>query len=192
MAKIVGTSKADTLRGTSAADQIFGLANDDSIYGGGGNDGLHGDDGADYLQGDKGNDIIYGGSGNDGIVGGPGNDSINGGLDGDLIYGGSGNDRFYYNSTQGAPVGDYEQISDFAKGDIIDLSAIDAQESRAGNQNFTFIGNRDFTAAGQVHAYYDNVNHWTVVEGSTDSDFAPEFQIILNSGYAVSAADFFL
>lgn len=189
---INGYGGADTLRGGEGADKIFGDANDDFIYGGKGGDALHGDDGADFIDGGNGNDVIYGGSGNDGINGGGGSDSIYGGLDGDLIYGGSGNDHFYYNAKEGAPVGDFEQIADFARGDKLELSAIDAKESQSGNQAFTFIGTQDFTAAGQLHYYIDEVNHWAVVEGNTDSDFNPEFQIILNTAYHITAADIVL
>lgn len=189
---INGYGGADTLRGGEGNDKIYGDANDDFIYGGKGNDNLHGDDGADFIDGGNGNDVIYGGTGNDGLSGGAGSDSIWGGLDGDLIYGGSGNDHFYYNAKEGAPIGDFEQIADFAKGDKLHLEAIDAQESRSGNQTFSFIGAADFSAAGQLHTYYDEVNQWTVVEGNVDSDFNPEFQIILNTGYAITAADIVL
>ncbi|MFO1243334.1 MAG: calcium-binding protein [Rickettsiales bacterium] len=210
MAKINGTSKADVLYGTvnpdiingyggadelrggGGNDKIWGGANDDFIYGGAGSDSLHGDDGSDYLQGGSGNDFIIGGTGNDGISGNGGDDTIQGGFDGDLIYGGAGNDRFVYNTKEAAPVGDFEQIADFAQGDKLDLSGIDANDSRAGNQTFTFIGNQPFSGAGQVHYYVDTTNHWTVVEGNVDADFMPEFQIILNSNYIITATDIVL
>lgn len=189
---INGYGGADELRGAGGNDKIWGGANDDFIYGGIGNDTLHGEDGADYLEAGNGNDVLYGGTGNDGLSGGSGSDTLQGGFDGDLIYGGGGNDHFIYNTKEAAPVGDFEQIADFARGDKLHLETIDAQESRAGDQAFTFIGNASFTAAGQLHAYFDAANNWTVVEGNVDSDFSPEFQIILNNGYLLSAADIVL
>lgn len=210
MAKINGTSKADVLYGTVDEDKIYGFggsdnlygkagndaiwggANDDVIYGESGADTLRGEDGADLLQGDNGYDLLYGATGNDGISGGRGNDSIWGGFDGDLIYGGEGKDHFFYGTKEAAPVGDREQIADFEKGDVLHLEDIDASESRAGNQAFAFIGNAGFSDAGQIRTVYDAVYNWVIIEGNVDGDFAPEFQIILNSAYAITTADIVL
>src|SRR3954468_2208338 len=55
--------------------------------------------------------------------GGVGDDSIDGGPDDDQLWGGPGNDQFLFKSVSAA---NGDQIMDFAQGDIIDLSAIDA------------------------------------------------------------------
>lgn len=57
--------------------------------------------------------------------------------------------------------------------DQIDLQDIDAHELLSGNQAFTWIGNAAFTAAGQLR--YSG----GVLQGSTDADAAPEFEIQL-------------
>jgi hypothetical protein len=66
-ARIVGTSKNDTLRGTSASDSISGGGGADKIYGLGGND---------TLSGGPGNDVISGGPGADKVTCGPGRDRV--------------------------------------------------------------------------------------------------------------------
>ena len=66
-----------------------------------------------------------------------------------------------------------------ADGDLVDLSAIDANTGASGNQAFTWIGRADFTAAGQVRWYTyrsDGMLH-EVIELNTGGASGPEMQI---------------
>ncbi len=101
MARIRGTTGAETLSGTGLADTITGLAGNDILLGGGGNDTLyadagndtaHGGDGADRIFGGYGNDTLTGGAGLDRLYGGNDTDNISGGTENDFIDGGAGND----------------------------------------------------------------------------------------------------
>jgi serralysin len=107
------------------------------LSGGIGNDDLSGGADEDDLRGDGGDDLLIGGAGNDRVIGGTGYDHA---------YGGSGADTFVFLSVADFKPDGYvsarscEAIWDFAAGDRIDLSAIDANTQVAGNQAFTFVG----------------------------------------------------
>lgn len=55
------------------------------------------------------------------------------------LTGGGGNDRFVFNG-----LGARDTIDDFNRGDLIDLSAIDANGALAGGGVFAFIGAATF------------------------------------------------
>lgn len=67
MAKIIGTSKANTLKGKWTTDNIYGNGGDDDIKGG---------SGSDWLQGGTGNDELTGGAGHDTFVFSSGRDEF--------------------------------------------------------------------------------------------------------------------
>lgn len=105
----------------------------------------------DLLTGNRLSNVIEGGDGADVIDGADGADVITGGLGGDTIAGGGGSDRFIFNSVAESRAGNSDWLVDYRGNDIIDLSAIDADESLAGNQAFSFIGSSGFTrTAGEL------------------------------------------
>lgn len=164
-----------TLTGAAA---INGTGNEKNnvIIGTGANNVLSGMDGNDTLNSGYGNDLLDGGNGDDLLIGGAGADALIGGL---------GTDIFKYNSVNDSPAGaGRDVLLDFqggaAIGDRIDLSLIDANTLVVGNQAFTYIGSTAFTGAGQLR-YADGT-----LSGSTDADAAPEFQIQLLGGPALS------
>jgi serralysin len=79
------------------------------------------------------------------LSGGAGNDRLLGGDGVDFLTGGSGNDRFIaeINATKvgwkDGPIS-LDVITDFARGDKIDLSGIDANSLASGFQSFSFKG----------------------------------------------------
>ncbi|MBD2494260.1 M10 family metallopeptidase C-terminal domain-containing protein [Nostoc sp. FACHB-280] len=164
--------------GGANADAIAG----DDLNGGGvpGNDFLAGLDGDDLIAGLGGNDTLYGGFGNDILIGGSGKDTL---------YGDAGNDIFQYDLASDSQPGSLRDIiKDFVgngdlAGDRIDLSRIDANVSISGNQAFTFIGTRAFTAAGQIR--YSG----GILQGNTDSNLAPNFEIQLEGSPQLVASD---
>jgi len=121
-----------------------------------GNDTLFGMGGNDNLLGGAGDDWIDGGSGNDTMSGSTGNDTLRGGTGVDSLEGGTGNDVFDFDdiSESGVGVGLRDIIADFVQGqDRIDLNTIDANSGSSGNQDFSFIGTADFSAAAQVRYF---------------------------------------
>ena len=115
MARIRGTSVAETLTGTTANDSIYGLEGNDTLNGGDGNDTLDGGYGNDSLNGGNGNDRIVGANGNDvmfgvagidRLYGGNGQDSASGGADADFIDGGRDDDNISVGGVTGLNGGD--------------------------------------------------------------------------------------
>ena len=63
-----------------------------------------------------------------------------------------------------------DTIADFASGDRIDLSAIDARTGTAANDAFGFIGEAAFTGvAGQLRVGSDGAGGW-LIEGDINGD----------------------
>src|SRR5262249_18197472 len=88
-------------------------------------------------------DILTGNNGDNVLNGGAGNDRLTGGLGQDTLTGGAGNDVFAFNSVSDTLAGPLARdiITDFTPGqDKIDLSGIDANPTRKGDQAFRFIG----------------------------------------------------
>ncbi|QAY75222.1 M10 family metallopeptidase C-terminal domain-containing protein [Sphingosinicella sp. BN140058] len=146
---IVGTARADRLEGSDTSDLITGNGGDDLIFGGRGNDQLVGGAGDDTLRGGNGNDYLKGGTGND------------------ILYGGNGYDRFIFE--QGAKAQDW--VKDFQHDvDKIDLSDIDANSNRAGNQAFNWIGYQAFTGhAGEARVYQGGDNSYIAMDFNGDA-----------------------
>jgi Ca2+-binding RTX toxin-like protein len=180
------------------------------------NDVFHGADGDDKVVARAGDDQLFGGGGNDTLVGDEGNDLLSGGLGADVLSGGEGADIFKYTSVEessGAVVNGVQQIddiSDFTQGqDKIDLSAIDANGTLAGDQAFTFLETpppsnvdvdhpagtddpapiTDWT--GLVWSETDSNGHTTIFV-STDADADPEMQIYMPQAVQLHASDFIL
>jgi Ca2+-binding RTX toxin-like protein len=211
-----GDATANTVRGGDGTDQIFGNGGDDSLTGGAGNDTIQGGDGNDvvrgdgwtvnpgddYIQGNAGDDILQGDGGNDRIVGGIGNDTLVGGLGGDYLAGSEGVDIFRYLAVEESQnvvingVSQQDQIADFTQGqDKIDLSAIDANPTLAGNQAFTFIADpAHYTGswAGVVWQTINSQNGIVTLNVSIDGDADPEMQIYMSHPYQFTASDFIL
>jgi Ca2+-binding RTX toxin-like protein len=156
----------DVLTGTGAANTINGLAGNDEISGLGGNDRLYGGAGNDHLIGGSGNDKLYGDTGIDRLIGGTGQDTL---------YGQSGGDRFVFDDRDtSASKTKADYLADFSGrgGDKIDLKLIDANTKKGGDQNFSFIGTKAFSKAGE--ARYEKVKGYTYVYLNTDSDKSAE------------------
>jgi hypothetical protein len=139
---------------------------------------------------------IYSGAGNDTIVGGASNDTIYGAGGADQLTGGAGNDVFAYINAAHSTSAAQDGIHDFALGDLIDLSVIDADTGLGGNQAFGFIGNAAFGGhAGELR--FQNVSAggaiW-IVQGDTDGNGASDFEVVvvLADAHPLTGADFVL
>ena len=175
-------------------DAISGFEN---VVGGSAADVIYGNGSANELSGAGDGDYLFGFGGNDEINGGSGNDWINGGAGADRLFGGSGTDRFQYLSVSesGATEKTSDFIGDFASGDLIDLSLIDAGKKAPGDQAFDFIGtNVNFTkVAGQLRSVWTADSQ--IVQGDVNGDGKADFSIRLydeNHVITLSAGDFLL
>jgi Ca2+-binding RTX toxin-like protein len=160
------------------------FSGNDSMIGGQYSDTALGYDGNDRLSGHGGNDALRGGDGNDRLIGGAGRDSL---------FGNAGADVFVFNSVSESKHNAADKINDFSHGqhDRMDLSGIDAMETRGGNQNFRFIGEKEFHhRAGELSI--DHRGGQTLVLGDTDGNGVADFELVLNGHQSLSRSDFAL
>lgn len=134
---------------------------------------------ASTLIGNLGNNALTGNDGNNGLIGGGGRDTLLGGQGSDTLTGGALADRFVYNAINETGLNAaMDVISSFTpgEGDKIDLTGMDADPVKSGDQAFTYIGEAVFSGAGQMR--FDAAAH--ILYGSTDTDNAAEFAIQIN------------
>ncbi|KQS96328.1 MULTISPECIES: calcium-binding protein [unclassified Rhizobium] len=191
----LGAGKASTTSGHSETLVSIenasgtGYGNDD-ITGSSARNVLKGYGGADILEGLGGDDDLDGGSGNDDLYGGTGDDLLIGSTGSDYLNGGTGADTFDFNSINDSVSGsNRDVIADFHRSelDVIDLSTIDANELRGGNQAFTFIGGASFHGTAGELRFGSGV-----VSGDTDGDGYSDFQIKVSGVTTMNSIDFFL
>ncbi len=187
---IIGTGFADALLGGGGRDVIRGGGGKDTISGNARRDKLLGDGGGDLLDGGSGHDRLYGGAGNDRIIGGRGDDVLRGDAGRDVMFGGFGSDRFVFaDRFDFAPRKRPDVIADFsrARDDRIDLSAIDADTFKAGEQAFTFIGSEAFSeTAGELR--FRN----GMLSGDVQGDGTADFYVAVENVSQLSVDDFLL
>lgn len=149
--------------------------------GNGASNWIYGNGGANTLVGLGGNDTLDGKAGNDRLEGGDGADRLIGGAGTDVLLGGAGNDVFDFNSVAEIGLGALrDSILDFATGDRIDLSSIDASTTAGGNNAFAFIGAAAFSGvAGQLRAVLSGGS--TIVQGDTNGDRTADFELLLSA-----------
>jgi len=158
----------ENLIGSALADTLTGNAQLNIITGGNGDD---------LIDGGSANDTLDGGGNNDMLKGGSGDDLLTGGVGRDLLTGGAGNDRFVYLArTDSAAGANSDRIADFALGDILDLSAIDANANTVGS-NDAFVRVTAFTGvAGQFTLAFSGGT--TTLLGDTNGDGAGDFSVL--------------
>ena len=193
---VLGTATAtSTINNDDVATGITinGNNNANTQNGGAGNDTLNGNGGNDTQNGNAGNDTLNGGAGNDTMNGGDGDDLMNGGTGFDTMNGGAGVDTFRFISAAeigGAGAlatvnGFRDQINAFQTGvDKIEL-AFDANTGSNGTQQFTWIGNATFSAAGQLR--FDPTTG--LLQGNTTGTTGAEFSLRFNNGVTVAQGD---
>ena len=159
------------------------------------NDVLKGNIGKDKLSGGAGVDKLVGAGGNDYLHGGSGNDKLTGGVGADDLWGGSGADTFIFKSIKETTVSGVgrDTIFDFStrQKDKIDLSAIDANTTKGGNQAFSFIGTKAFGGkAGELR--YEKAKSDTYIHGDVNGDKIADFTIHLDDRVSLSKGYFIL
>jgi hypothetical protein len=137
--------------------------------------------GADVYRGNGTVDgTILGGAGDDQIVGGAGDDIIAGGSGKDRLTGGAGDDTYVFEGIgeSGATIATADRIFDYALGDRIDLSGVDANSTVDGVQGFSFVGDAAFSgAAGELRMAADRGH--TVIYGDADGNLKADFALVL-------------
>ncbi|RJL04789.1 calcium-binding protein [Paracoccus siganidrum] len=189
---LVGGAGHDLLNGGAGHDLLDGGAGNDSLQGGAGADRLLGRAGHDRLDGGAGHDLLNGGAGDDTLLGGAGRDTLIGGTGADMLYGGADRvrDVFVFNQLADFGRGDaLDQIFDFVSGiDVIDVSALDANSRRAGNQDFAFSG----TSAQANSVWYSRQGDDLLVQGDRTGDGQADFAFWLRDLDRLTADDFIL
>jgi Ca2+-binding RTX toxin-like protein len=179
---VVGSIKNDIVRGTAGADSLLaGAEGDDRLFGLGGDDLLRGGPGADRLDGGPGDDLLFG------------DDRLSPHVGEDRLIGGQGRDRFAFAGNDLEEFDDdHDLVLDFTRGeDRLDLSAIDADPGRPGNQAFTFIGTDAFSeTAGQARLAFEDGN--TVMQADIVGVGYAQLEIELPGRVALTAVDFLL
>jgi serralysin len=198
---ILGTRNADNLTGSAAANNLSGNDGNDTLLGLGGNDTLDGGNGNDLLDGGANNDTLLGGAGNDTLRGGDGNDILTGGAGADLMTGGTGADifRFATNRDSTSALSGRDRITDFEFGesDRIDVSAIDANTTLAGIQDWSLLAtDEDFTGVAGEISIAEFRTHY-LLRFDQDGDGVENFAIRLDKeatpgGAGVAADTFFI
>jgi Ca2+-binding RTX toxin-like protein len=165
-----------TLRGQDAGAGGYVVVNGNGLAA---NEALH----ADASDAGNGAFRLLGGAAADRLIGGAFADTIFGGADADILTGNGGGDLFVFVSILDSGAAAADRITDFGAGDLIDLSRIDAIAG-GGDEPFEFIGDRAFTAAGQVRVVRSG-SSW-LIEANTNADADPELIILVD----VSPAEF--
>lgn len=137
-------------------------------------------------------DILIGSAHRNVIDGSAGNDVIVGGGLGDVLTGGSGADVFRYLAVaDSASSGARDLITEFssAEGDLIDLSAIDADPSADGDQTFALVESFSGTFAEvTLVTSGSDLKIMTDVDGDARADMV----IVLSNIGSLTEADFLL
>lgn len=191
----------DTVNLSAYDDRFEGWAGNDRMWGHGGNDTLVGGTGNDTMNGGTGNDRLVGGDGHDRLFGTTGNDILEGGSGSDVLEGGTGRDRmfggvdssrdvFIFRAPAETAVGTQRDgIFQFRAGqDDIDLSLIDANLVRGGNQSFAFTG----TSAAAHSVWYVKLAGGVLVRGDINGNKTADFEIWVDDATRLGATDFIL
>lgn len=214
--RLFGGAGEDRLEGGYGNDTLVGGAGNDLFIAtiGDGDDTYHGDDlgggsGVDTLDMsaitvaatvDLGSGLLGRGSavssqtgrdtlwGIENVATGSGNDTITASDAVNVIEGGAGDDVSRFTSAQAA---NGDTILDFAPGDRLDLSAIDADRGTAGDQSFTIVSGSAFTASAQLLVTYETRadGDYTVVSGNTGGGLDADFQISLKGTHTLGSGN---
>jgi Ca2+-binding RTX toxin-like protein len=155
-----------------------GGVGDDRLNGNNAQNVMEGLNGGDRMYGRGGADDLFGGSGRDALFGGAGNDDLTGGGGRDALYGGAGGDSFVFLAV-GIGGKEIDRIFDLGAGDEVDLSAIDADSTTAGNQAFSLVASFSNTAGEGVMAY-EEARDRTLLLLDSDGDGLADLKLVMD------------
>lgn len=183
---VVGTSFDDALAGDRRGNVLYGNAGGDRLAGGSGDDTLYGDGylGIDRPSLTNGPDVLF-------EAADPGADTLFGGAGADVLTGGGGADTFLFTRLSDSRAGAADVVTDFARGrDVIDVSRIDADADRRGDQAF-HLGETPGHAGDIVIRYEAEANR-TTLAFHVDGDGVADMLIRLDGNHDLNAGDFIL
>ena len=133
---------------------------------------------ANTITGNGAANILSGGGGADVLSGLGGDDRLAGGAGSDSLTGGTGADVFVFGAADIGSKPETDKILDllFADGDVIDLSAIDANTGLGGDQAFAFV-TRFTKQAGQAIMSY--ANGVTTLQLDVNGDGKADFKVTI-------------
>ncbi|WP_157218723.1 calcium-binding protein [Flavisphingomonas formosensis] len=181
----------ENVTGSAYDDVITGSAQVNILYGGNGNDTIDAGSSNDTVDGGYGNDVLKGAAGDDILTGGVGLDTLTGGAGADTLTGGTQNDTFVYLAVGDSTLAATDRITDFAKGDILDVSAIDANTKVAGDQAFVLASAFTHTA-GEFTLTYDAGTNTTTALFDTNGDAAADMAILFTGNVTTSTSTWLL
>ena len=139
-------------------------------------------DGSSYIFGTSRNDSLTGTASSDTLVGGYGGDRLtgSGGSAPNALHRDSGDTFLYVRADSSLHKrGQRDVITDFGRADHIDLSAIDANSRKTGQQTFHWIGRRRFSGAAGELRIQDTL-HARLLQGDINGNGRVDFEIRLN------------
>ena len=187
-----GVHTNDVIDGTRGDDTLIGTDGDDIIHASTGDDIAQGGKGDDYVQGGRGNDSVGGGQGDDTLLGSAGADTLHGGLGADRLVGGNGADVFSFTSITDSTVdaaGRDTVYFNNHEGDVMDLSAIDADTTTDGDQAFDLVKAFNGHAGELVKTV---TGSGFMIEGDVNGDGVADFAISVHTTTGLHSGDFVL
>jgi serralysin len=130
---------------------------------------------------------------NNRIIGNDGINVIDGSYGKDTMTGGGAGDAFLWKSVDEIGLFNFDPdiVTDFNTAeDVLHFTNIDANETVAGNQDFTFIGTAAFTAPGQINWVTNGTD--TFIQLNTNADLTVDGIIQLNGVQSGDAVMMFL
>jgi len=139
-----------------------------------------------------------GGGGNDTLIrfenltGSSFNDTLRGDGGANVLTGGAGNDTFVFAALSDSTTSTPDLIADFATGDLIDLSGIDADATSGGSDQAFHLGGGGGHAGDIVVSYNAGTNR-TTLDLYVDNDGTVDARILLvGDRSSIAAGDFIL
>ena len=218
--RLEGGAGADSLKGGDGDDVVLGGEGDDVLSGNGGVDtvsyagagagvtvalglkvaqdtggaGIDLVTGFETLVGSGFADTLLGDKKANALTGGAGDDLLTGAAGADLLTGGLGADHFIYVALTDSTVraGGQDVITDFshADGDLIDLSALDADTGDGADTAFHLVAGGFTHHAGELMQTAQAGGY--LIRGDVNGDGATDFAILVQTTAALTAADFVL
>ena len=140
------------------------------------------------------NVFLTGSIDNNRIIGNAGSNIIDGSYGKDTLTGGAGGDVFIWSAVEEIGLFNFDPdiVTDFnkAEGDFLHFTNMDADETVAGNQDFTFIDTAGFTAPGQINWFTNGTD--TFIQLNTNADLTVDGIIQVSGVHTVDASWFSL
>lgn len=131
----------------------------------------------------------FGGAGNDTLIGNDVGNVLRGNGGADTLTGNGGADVFMFATVNDSKTSSRDTITDFVVGtDKIDLRLLDANLKVAGNQSFSFAGQRGDVVSNSASFSFVDTN--TILKADMDGDAIADIEIVLVGQKQLTINDF--